>query len=190
MSSYGVAVVVDVHGDGSLDEVLDGVAALEGASWMAPVAGPWQRVAACFGEIEKVEMVTDWVAHAGLARAAIAEDYDEYGALWVVLANDGEGVRTVHRRYVLNADPNDPDDVALTLTDFNGIDPRQNDVAGPEAAAAAAAVFDVNPAAMLAAEAASDTAHEQIGVVGGPFPWWGALQLPWPQPGAGEQVHR
>jgi hypothetical protein len=183
-------VAVDVHRAGSLNDILDGVAALGGASWIAPVAGPWQRVTAAYGEIMQVGTVAGWIALAGMARAAIAEDYDEYGALWVVLANEGRGVRTVHRRYVLNADPSDPADVALAVADIGGVDPRAQDLAGPEAAVDAAVLFDVEPAAMLAAEAASDRAYREIGVVGGPFPWWRALCLPWPQEGSGVLVER
>lgn len=188
MSTYGVAVVVDVHRAGSLDDVLGGVARMGGAAWIAPVDGPWRRVTACFGEIEQVDTVSSWIAGVGMARAAVAEDYDEYGALWVVLANEGSGVRTLHRRYVLNADPHDPADVAVALADLFGVDPRVQDVAGREAALDAAVLFDVDPAAMLAAEAASDRAYQEIGVVGGPFLWWSALRLPWPQPGAGVLV--
>lgn len=161
-----------------------------GACWIAPVEGPWQRVTAGYREILQVDTVANWIARAGMARAAIAEDYDEYGALWVVLANEGRGVRTVHRRYVLNADPSDPADVAVAVADNDGVDPRLQDLAGPEAAVDAAVLFGVDPAAMLVAEAESDRAYREIGVVGGPFPWWRALRLPWPQPGAGVLVER
>jgi hypothetical protein len=55
-------------------------------------------------EIEQVERVTQVLAAVGQGRAAVAEDYDENGALWVVLAASNSNVRTVHRRYILNAD--------------------------------------------------------------------------------------
>lgn len=190
MSTYGVAVVVDVHRAESLDDILDGVAELGGASWLAPVEGAWQRVTAGHAQISQVDTVVSWIARAGMARAAIAEDYDEYGALWVVLANEGSGVRTVHRRYVLSADPSDPADVALAVADLDGVDPRAQDLAGPEAARDAAVLFDVDPSAMVVAEAESHRAYQEIGVVGGPFPWWRALRLPWPEEGAGVRVER
>lgn len=190
MSTYGVAVVVDLQGTRSLDQVLDGVARLGGVAWLAPVGGPWQRVTASFGEISQVETVAGWLAGGGTGRAVIAEDYDEYGALWVVLASADSRVHTVHRRYVLNADPNDLDDVAVAVAELGGVDPRTEDVAGTEAASEAAVLFDVEPAAMLAAEGEADRAYREIGVVGGPFPWWQALRLPWPQPGAGVLVER
>jgi hypothetical protein len=190
VSTYGVAAVIDLHGTRSLDHVLDGVARLGGVAWLAPVVGPWQRVTAAFGEISQVDTVAGWLLGGGTARAAIAEDYDEYGALWVVLASADSRVDTVHRRYVLNADPNDPDDVAMAVAELGGVDPRTEDVAGSEAASDAAVLFDVEPAAMVAAESEADRAYREIGVVGGPFPWWRALRLPWPEPGAGVLVAR
>jgi len=131
------------------------------------------------GEIEQVEGVRQVLAAVGHGRAVVAEDYDEYGALWVVLAASNGKVRTVHRRYILNADPNDPADVALVLQDFNGNDPRAEDVAGRAAATEAAKLFEVDPAPMADAEDSADSAHEDIGTVGGPFPWWDALGLEW-----------
>jgi len=61
-------------------------------------------------------------------------------------------------------------------------------VAGAQAAAAAAALFGVDPGPVVEAEIRSDHAWEELGTVGGPFPWWSALQLPWPGPDAGEPV--
>jgi hypothetical protein len=67
------------------------------------------------------------------------------------------------------------------LAATSGEDPRERDIAGPDAAAAAAALFDADPAPAIEAERSSATAYEEIGVIGGPFPWWDALDLPWPQ---------
>jgi hypothetical protein len=41
---------------------------------------------------------------------------------------------------------------------------------------------------VVAAEAGSATAFEEIGVAGGPFPWWDALQLPWPDSSIGVEL--
>jgi hypothetical protein len=93
----------------------------------------------------------------------------------------------VHRRYVLNADPADKQEIADALSDL-GSDPRSADIAGPRAAAAAAAMFGVPAEPVVAAEAGSATAFEGIGVAGGPFPWWDALQLPWPDSSIGVEL--
>ena len=64
-------------------------------------------------------------------------------------------------------------------------DPRADDVAGPQALADVALLFDADPALVLAAEVRAETAFEQMGTVGGPFPWVDALGLVWPGPDAG-----
>ena len=129
MSTFGTAVVVDVAPGRDLDEVQRGFGSGTAVVRRDPESG-WVRVTAHLREIEQVERVKQVLAAVGEGRAAVAEDYDEYGALWVVLAATKGKVRTVHRRYILNADPNDPADVALVLQDFNGIDPRADDVPG------------------------------------------------------------
>lgn len=99
-----------------------------------------------------------------------------YGTAFVL---DVGGVRTVHRRYVLNADPEDADEVADALAELDA-DPQVLDQAGPAAAEAAEALFGVDPEPVVRAERDSASAWEEIGTIGGPFPWWSALELPWP----------
>lgn len=179
MSTYGTAVVIDVAPGGDVDEVLSVLCRRDPHAEATETGTGWTRVRAFLRDVGQLALVEYAAVSAGRARAAIAEDNDEYGALWVVLsASDGRAT-TVHRRYVLNADPFDPADVAVALRDLDGVDPRAVDVAGPGAAAAAAELFEVDPGPMLDAERDSDTAFEEIGVVGGPFPWWHALGLPW-----------
>jgi hypothetical protein len=116
----------------------------------------------------------------GEARLAVAEDFDEYGVLWAVVSVSKGQAEVLHRRWLLNADPDDPDDVARAIEDNDG-DPRVNDVAGAAAASAAARLFDGDPIAMEQAEEESVGAWEEMGIIGGPFPWWDALELPWPE---------
>ena len=185
MSTYGTAVVIDVR-PADASRV---VAALDPASTFVDVPdGRWVRVTTYLADIEQLDRVSELLAGAGLGRAVIAEDYDEYGALWVVLAATDGAVRTVHRRYVLNADPGSPREVALALQGLDGQDPRRQDVAGLKAATAAATLFEVEPGPMLRAEVDAERAFESIGVVAGPFPWWRALGLAWPGPAAGRPV--
>ena len=139
--------------------------------------------------IELLDPITALLESAGEARAVIAEDNDEYGACWVVLAVEGGVARTVHRRYVLNADPRSRRDVKHALRDFvqggQLKDPRADDVAGARAAVEAALLFGAEPGAVINAETGSVTAFEGLGVVGGPFPWLEPMGLTWPGPEAG-----
>ena len=173
MSTYGTALVAD----------LPAGAASAPAGWeheTVELGGDLVRLVARSGEIDQVARVEELLAAAGSGRAAVAEDHDEYGALWVVLSADHRAVWTVHRRYVLPADPGDPEAVAAAIEDHGGTDPREADVAGEDAAAAAARLFGVPTGPMVEAERASASAHLELGLVGGPFPWWDALRLPWP----------
>lgn len=131
--------------------------------------------------------VSDLMSSTGALRAVLAEHYDEFGALWAVLAATGDRVSVVHRRYVLNADPDDPEEVALAIRSLETNDPRAEDVAGPAAAASAAELFGLEPSRMQDAEQESASAWEELGVIGGPFPWWDAMGLNWPGPDAGAE---
>lgn len=183
MSTYGTAVVVDVAPDGRLDAAL--AALHDWVVWTNPVGDSgWTRITLSSSGIERLGDVRHLLSEARKGCAAVAEDNDEYGALWVVLAARPGELRVVHRRYVLNADPYDARQVARQLAHF-GEDPRRRDVAGQAAARAAAEMFGVDPRPMMEVEASSDRLYRSIGVVGGPFPWWDALGLTWPGPDAG-----
>ena len=203
MSTYATTVWIDVPPAGPVARVAEGLDALREPSWGdadEPVVWidaetEWIRLSAYLVfRVELVDQVADLLASAGRGRAAIAEDCDEYGARWVVLAVEDGIVRTLHRRYVLNADPHKPREVRRALrslaVDGEVRDPRDDDVAGVGAATEAALLFEVDPRPMIDAEATSDRAFERIGLVGGPFPWLGAVGLVWPGPEAGRRFRR
>ena len=202
VSTFGAAIWVDLRPDGPVSQVASGLMRLHGESGMhTPQDVVWVKVESdCVRlttssalEDDLAETIEAMIAPAAWARVAMAEDLDEFGARWTVLAKDAAspGIRVVHRRYILNADPSDPVEVNAALQDFvaDGVlnDPRSDDVGGPEAATQAAEIFGVSPEQVVAAEAASDTAHEELGVVGGPFPWLDPLGLVWPGPEAGDE---
>jgi hypothetical protein len=171
----------------SLSSVVRGLTSQVGTTYTTDASDGWRRATAYLHEPGRLEGITQILTRVGNGRAALAEDFDEYGALWVVVSvKDGE-VRTVHRRWVLNADPEDAADVARAVS-AEAQDLRLDDVAGEEAAADAARLFGIDPEEMVEAERSSDSAYLKIGIVGGPFPWWNALSLPWPEPGAGQVV--
>ena len=178
MSTYGTAFVLDVPGSFA-PPVPDMVrrSARQGFRTVAPDG--WHRTVAYLDDIELVDELLAWLQTTTGGRLAVAEDNDDFGALWVVARAVGGKVETVHRRYVLNADPADSDEVADALAELDQ-DPRTLDQAGPAAAEAAAALFGVDPGRVIRAERDSGSAWEEIGTIGGPFPWWSALELPWP----------
>lgn len=191
MSTYASAVWVDVRPDGPVTDVARALDAMveEQPVWI-DVDTAWVRLTTYLVlRIEIVDEIASLLASAGEARAAIAEDHDEFGACWVVLSAVDGVARTVHRRHLLNADPRNRRQVRQALKGFDrggrAYDPRADDVAGPQALADVALLFDADPALVLAAEVRAETAFEQMGTVGGPFPWVDALGLVWPGPDAG-----
>ena len=181
MSTFGTALVVDVAPGGELRGIAAALNALRSSPAVAhEMESGWTRVVAATADIETLAQVKVMLMSSGTCRSAVAEDYDEYGALWVVLSAHEGRVRTVHRRYVLNANPRRRLQVRAAIRSLDGIDPRAEDVAGEPAAVSAAELFDVPPGPMVEAERSSGDAFKGIGTVGGPFPWWNALWLPWP----------
>lgn len=201
MSTFATAVVIDVPADGAptVAEALASKASEHASVFPTEMTDVYLRplpeaervriTAYLPFQVGLIEEIGELIAAAGNARAVIAEDNDEFGACWAVLASDRGSTRIVHRRYILNADPSDPDDVALALTDFSVEgDPRALDVAGTEAARAAALLFGVDAEPVADAERRSANAWEGLGSVGGPFPWWDAMGLIWPGPEAGSPL--
>ena len=189
MSTYGTAVVVDSPVEAQLSVLALELAADPAADvYRSSSPDGWARMVVWWDGIEQRPLVDRVLGRLERGRSAIAEDYDEFGAAWTVLAAEGGSVRTVHRRYVLNADPTDQRDVQAAIEALEASDPRAEDVAGETAVEAAAALFRVEPAEMRAAEEKAATAELVTGGVGDPFPWWSALRLPWPGPGAGQPL--
>lgn len=179
MSTFGTALVIDVAPGSELSEIAALLNTRKGFPRAVALQSGWTRVSAFLPDVGQLDLITRLGVSAGTCRIAVAEDNDEYGALWVVISVSGGVPETVHRRYILNADPRRRREVRRALRDFEGSDPRVEDVAGPGAAAAAADLFEVDRHLMLEAERDSVSAYREIGVVAGPFPWWDALGLVW-----------
>ena len=189
MATYGTAVVIDSPNENRLTSLAQALATETIADlYRSTLPDGWTRMVLWLSGIEEHDRVSTLLSHLGIGRAAIAEDYDEFGAAWSVLAAEDALVRTVHRRYVLGGDPTDPADIAAAIDDLDGEDPRAGDVTGDQAAVDAAALFGVHASGMLAADALATTSDLIDGSVGGPFPWWDALNLPWPGDGAGDPL--
>ena len=179
MSTFGTALVIDVAPEGDVAGLAVVLNTRDSCPRSAQTDSGWTRVSAGLPEIGQLDLIKRMAVSAVTCRVAVAEDNDEFGALWVVLSVNNGLVQTVHRRYILNADPYRRREVRRAVRALDGMDPRTEDVAGPAAAAAAADLFEVDRGPMLEAELDSVWAFQQIGVVGGPFPWWKALRLPW-----------
>lgn len=189
MSTYGTAVVIDVADGSDTPLVRSGLDDQVGEVYLVPGVTGWTRFSAYLQGVYVLDDVTGLLERAGTARAAVAEDFDEFGASWTVLTSSGGIVTVVHRRYILNADPENPEEVAAALDDLDD-DPRADDISGSGAARAAASAFDTDQAVAVAAEGESAGAWRNLNTVGGPFPWWDALGLPWPQDGIGTLLSR
>ncbi len=194
MSSYSTALCLDLPaGTGPIERYrslaahLQTVEGADVAAWSTTAGNGFTRIVVFAGGATGTEYaVRDWLAEIGAGRAAIAEDNDEFGARWIVLVAAGPDVRTVHARYLFAVDPTDQAGIRAVIDgDFQGDDPRTEDVSGAAALARLAALYGVPPAEVQAAEAAAGTAYRTMGMMGGPFPWWEALGLPWPEDGAG-----
>lgn len=179
MSTFGTTLAIDVAPEGELSQVAAVLNARGSVPLAARLDSGWTRVTAGLPDVGQLGLIRLMAVSAGTCRVAVAEDNDEFGALWVVLSVKDGLLQTVHRRYILNADPYRRREVRRALRELDGVDPRTEDVAGPAAAAAAADLFEVDRRPMLEAELDSVWAFEKIGVVAGPFPWWRALRLPW-----------
>jgi hypothetical protein len=189
MSTYGTSAVLDSPAKAVLNALAKELAADPGADvyWSTAPDGWWRTTVAWEG-IEKRARVAELLGRLPEGRAAIAEDHDEFGAEWTVLAVENGEVTVLHRRYVLNADPTDAADVADAISSHDGRDPRAGDVTGETAATAAAVAFGSEAGPMLAAEAAAASSELITGAVGDAFPWWPALGIPWPGEAAGKPV--
>ena len=186
MSSYGTAFVIDVP-DGVEVSVPDEVRESLENGYRAVAADGRRRIVASVNAVGLVDTILDMVRTAGEGRVASPRTTTSSVRAGWWRARPRAPSEIVHRRYILNADPADPDEVEGALADL-GTDPRRSDLAGPAAAEAAARLFAVPVEPMITAEAESAESWQELGVVGGPFPWWTALDLLWPEEGVGETL--
>jgi hypothetical protein len=187
MSSFGTAFVIDTP-PGVATAIVDQYSHEHAReAYVLRSADGWRRVSAYLDEPGRLNELLELAVSVGTARFVVAEDFDEYGALWAVVTAVDSTARVLHRRWILNADPDDEEAVETAIQDNDG-DPRASDVTGDAALFAVAQLFGVDISRLSDADEESASAWMQIGVIGGPFPWWDALGLPWPEPGIGQQL--
>lgn len=104
-------------------------------------------------------------------RAVICEDGDEYGVVFQVWRLGPDGGQCLYRAYVHDPDSEpEPDTAARTTT-------------GPQAAAAATALYGVDAQPFLDLEADPSPVSDELGIIGTPFdPWMNHLNIDWPEP--------
>lgn len=178
MSTYGLAIIADV---GSVDAAETLGAQIE--QHLAEGSGPgdidWEVEPQGVGAQLRMNgpgVVTgsdedQYFVDAPAGRAVICEDGDEYGLVFQVWRLDPAGSECVYLAYV-----QDPDEEPEPVTAARAI-------VGTEAAAAAAALFGVDPEGLLALETDPSPIVAEMGLIGSPFmPWLTHLGLEWPEP--------
>lgn len=177
MSTYGLVIVADVpdvesgerlgahiaeilaDGPGAGDEVDYEV---EPTRFGARLAMNGQGVVADHKEVV-------FFADAPGGRAVICEDGDEYGVVFQVWRLDPAGSECLYRAYV-----QDPDEESEPST-------AARSILGAEAAAAAGALYGIDPQGLLDLEHDPAPVVDGIGLIGTPFePWLTQFGVAWP----------
>lgn len=177
MSTYGTAVLIDTHDTESMTRVLHSIIALgEPRNAEAVVWAPLQQLGpdAARGGIylpfvQVDESATEVLSGLTDGRVAVADDFDEYGAIFSSWQADHNGARLVYRAVIC---PEEDDSLRA--------EGELPELTGESAADQLATLWGVDAAAVRAADAQQSALPDKLGVVGGPFPWWSALGLPWP----------
>jgi hypothetical protein len=162
------------------------------SGWVIETAGRTriELVADGVGYEALAAVVADFLRHTTSgARALVALDHDEYGAEHIVLDAPAGQVRRVHHVFVYprDEDTNEPYlEAEPTLTGIPAASaPEPTDdpgavVDGPQARAAAAALYGVGIAQVEAAAIKAIRAHEDLQIIGAPFsPWLDAFNVAW-----------
>ncbi|KUL30941.1 hypothetical protein [Actinoplanes awajinensis] len=148
----------------------------------------------------RIELLADGVGYEQLARsvadamlqpgavrrALVALDHDEYGAEHLALGLVDGRPHRVHHVYIHPRDDEtgEPfDEGEPTSTDIpalGGLEPGAVLVEGAAARASLARLFEIPVERVEAAAVEAESAHEELGIIGGPFTTWlTALNLPW-----------
>jgi hypothetical protein len=179
---FASALERELAADGDADRPLE--------FWVGDVAGRTRiTLFAVYANVWLGRVVARAANGIAIDRAVLGLDHDEYGVEHIVL--DGHLMR-VHHVYVYPEGEPD-EELVPQLTDF----PARPDIAsnpdgtltGSDALAAAAALYDVEAAAMVRAVRETSSAHESLQIVFEPLaPWWAALGLTYPFPDLGDPV--
>lgn len=135
---------------------------------VTPVGEMWR--ASGYVAMSTSEMIgTDLFAGVDTGRIVIADDIDEFGALWTAWRVHNAEPVVVYRKYL--------------APDENAVDAElaSKDRADLNAAMDLAELWGVNPTAVAAVEDHFGAMSRALGIVGTPFlPWLDALDLQWP----------
>lgn len=177
MSTYGTAVIADTATCEEAEAITANLRKLAAMTVdrctlnpVAPVGELWR--ASGYIAMSTSEMIgIDLFAGVDTARVVIADDIDEYGALWTAWRVHNAEPVVVYRKY-LAANENAVD-TELAAKDRADID----------AAADMAELWGVNPTVVTTVEDHFGAMSRSLGIVGTPFlPWLDALDLRWPIP--------
>ncbi|MGV9671575.1 MULTISPECIES: hypothetical protein [unclassified Gordonia (in: high G+C Gram-positive bacteria)] len=185
MSTYGFALIADVANVDDAERVVAQSRAALGEDWdpqqwgFDPFDGFASEVTSGDGAA-RVSVVAErmlpnsreaqFFAGIGDGRAALCEDLDEYGVMFSVWRLNADGAQCVYRAHVHDPD-SEPAPGAIEMM-----------VTGPDAAAAAADLYDADASAFLALEQDPSPVAGLLGIVGSPFETWlSALGLRWPE---------
>jgi|GEM_PF-6388604 len=175
MSTYGTAVIADTTTCEEAEAITANMRKLAAMTVdrctlnpVAPVGELWR--ASGYVAMSTSEMIgADLFAGVDTGRAVIADDIDEYGAVWTAWrVHDAEPV-VVYRKYLA------PDEKAVDA------ELAAKDRADPDAALDMAELWGANPTVVAAVEDHFGAMSQSLGMVGAPFqPWLDALELQWP----------
>jgi len=175
MGTYGTAVIADTTTCEEAEAItanLRKLAAMTVDSCtlnpVAPVGELWR--ASGYVAMSTSEMIgIDLFAGVDTARVVIADDIDEYGALWTAWRVHNAEPVVVYRKYL--------------APDENAVDAElaAKDRADLDAAMDMAELWGANPTAVAAVEDHFRAMSQSLGIIGIPFtPWLDALNLQWP----------
>ncbi len=175
MSTYGTAVIADTATCEEAEAITANLQKLAAMTTdrctlnpVMPVGERW-RASGYVGMSTSDMIGIDLFAGVDTARVVIADDFDEFGAMWTAWrVHDAEPV-VVYRKYL--ALDERAVDTELAAKDYADID----------AAFDMAELWGANPTVVAAVEDRFDAMSQSLGIVGTPFtPWLDALDLQWP----------
>lgn len=177
MSTHGTAIIIDTDDAESMTRLLHSVIAraepdhASSTVWapLQPLGPTTVRGGIYLPGVQIDEEATEILSQLTSGRVAVADDFDEYGAIFSSWNVDQHAPHLVYRAVIC---PEGDDSLRE--------DSELPELTGEFAANQLAALWRVDPATVRAADAQRDSLTDELEVVGGPFPWWSALGLAWP----------